>query len=120
MTSKKKRIIRSPEFKVETLKAAKKVGVAAAARQIAKSNETSQHFFASTTETGLGHLVIVDPNSVDASEFDAVNFISTDFNNTNDYGTYLWGRILAEYEPTAELAQRTTSHNKAGHWSRTL
>jgi hypothetical protein len=88
--------------------------------QTANSNATSQHFFASTTETGLGHLVKVNPNSIDASEFDAVNFISTDFNNTNDYGAYLWGRILAEYEPTAELAQRTTSHNNAGHWSRTL
>ena len=33
MTSKKKRIIHSPEFKAETLKLAEKVGVAAAARQ---------------------------------------------------------------------------------------
>lgn len=32
MTSKKKRIIHSPEFKAETLKLAEKVGVAAAAR----------------------------------------------------------------------------------------
>ncbi|MGC9535261.1 IS3 family transposase [Vibrio atlanticus] len=34
MTSKKKRIIHSPEFKAETLKLAEKVGVAAAARQL--------------------------------------------------------------------------------------
>ncbi|NOI36806.1 IS3 family transposase, partial [Vibrio cyclitrophicus] len=34
MTSKKKRIIHSPEFKAETLKLADKVGVAAAARQL--------------------------------------------------------------------------------------
>ncbi len=34
MTSKKKRIIYSPEFKAETLKLAEKVGVAAAARQL--------------------------------------------------------------------------------------
>ncbi|TKF74084.1 IS3 family transposase [Vibrio kanaloae] len=34
MTSKKKRIIHSPEFKVETLKLAEKVGVATAARQL--------------------------------------------------------------------------------------
>lgn len=88
--------------------------------QTPNSNAGSQHFFASTTETGLGHLVMVDPATIDASEFDAVNFISTDFNDTNDYGAYLWGRILAEYEPTSELSQRTTFHNNAGHWSRTL
>ena len=34
MTSKKKRIIHSPEFKAKTLKLAEKVGVAAAARQL--------------------------------------------------------------------------------------
>lgn len=34
MTKKKKRIIHSPEFKVETLKLAEKAGVAAAARQL--------------------------------------------------------------------------------------
>lgn len=34
MRKKKKRIIHSPEFKVETLKLAEKVGVAAAARQL--------------------------------------------------------------------------------------
>ncbi len=34
MTSKKKRIIHSPEFKAETLKLAEKLGVAAAARQL--------------------------------------------------------------------------------------
>ncbi|UTZ41385.1 hypothetical protein [Vibrio campbellii] len=34
MTSKKKRIIHSPEFKAEALKLAEKVGVAAAARQL--------------------------------------------------------------------------------------
>ncbi|WP_394142135.1 IS3 family transposase [Vibrio chagasii] len=34
MTSKKKRILHSPEFKAETLKLAKKVGVVAAARQL--------------------------------------------------------------------------------------
>ncbi len=34
MTSKKKRIIHSPKFKVETLKLADKVRVAAAARQL--------------------------------------------------------------------------------------
>ncbi len=34
MTSKKKRIIHFPEFKVEALKLAEKVGVAAAARQL--------------------------------------------------------------------------------------
>ncbi|SBT15695.1 hypothetical protein VCE7224_04500 [Vibrio celticus] len=33
MTSKKKRIIHSPEYKAETLKLAEKVGVATAARQ---------------------------------------------------------------------------------------
>ena len=34
MTSKKKRIIHSPEFKAESLKLADKVGVAATARQL--------------------------------------------------------------------------------------
>ncbi|ENV5864701.1 hypothetical protein ACFJ9Q_002351 [Vibrio parahaemolyticus] len=34
MTNKKKRIIRSPEFKAEALKLAEKVGVAAATRQL--------------------------------------------------------------------------------------
>lgn len=34
MTSKKKRIIHSPEFKAETLKLAEKVGVAAVTRQL--------------------------------------------------------------------------------------
>ncbi|MCI9689788.1 hypothetical protein [Vibrio parahaemolyticus] len=84
------------------------------------TNATSQHYFASTTETGLGNLVMVDPSNVNASELDGINFISTDFNNTNDYGAYLWSRILMEDNPTADLSGRTTMHSNTGTWSRTL
>lgn len=87
--------------------------------ETASSNTTSQHFFNSTTDTGLGHLVLVNPANVAASELDGVNFISTDFNNTNAYGAAFWSRIQTLMNPSAGIAQRTTSHNETGTWSRT-
>lgn len=85
------------------------------------TNATSQHFFASTTDTGLGSLVMVDINSIDASELDAVNFISTDFLDTTDYSATGWARILMEEGLESEgLNGRTTIHNAQNVWSRTL
>ncbi|EHH1180605.1 hypothetical protein M5225_000265 [Vibrio vulnificus] len=88
--------------------------------QSCNDNTTSQHFFDSVTDTGLGHLVMVNPENIAASELDAVNFISTDFNNNDAYGATYWSRIESVMNPSADIAQRVTSHSETGTWVRTI
>ena len=83
------------------------------------NNTTSQHFFTSTTDTGLAHLVKINPANVAASELDAVNFISTDFANEDSYGASTWSRIQSVMNPNDDVAQMTTSHTNTNAWSRT-
>lgn len=86
----------------------------------ANSNTTSQHFFTSTDDTGLAHLVKVNPANVAASELDAVNFISTDFANEDAYGATIWSRIQSVMNPSSDVAQMTTTHTNTNAWSRTV
>ncbi|RBW67104.1 hypothetical protein DS893_01100 [Vibrionales bacterium C3R12] len=85
----------------------------------ANSNTTSQHFFTNTGDTGLAHLVKVNPANIEASELDAVNFISTDFANEDAYGAALWSRIQSVMHPSSDVAQVTTTHTNTNAWSRT-
>ena len=77
----------------------------------------SNHSFYDGNSSGMAHLIGLGDNieSLDGTELNALNYIATDFDNTDDYGASSWSRVMNEY--TAEDSQIMSMHNSDDNYT---
>lgn len=83
---------------------------------------TSEHHFDDATISGLAHLINVRDSiaDIDATDLNAVNFISTDFTDNQAYGATYWTRTNNEFSTSSSdnWSQIMTGKNSRSEWYR--